>query len=99
MTEEEDYGPCCACGRTGRTVRNFLMLPKKAPIPGNGWGCLVCGLPPDGALAVVCDRCLRQNASIKFVVKGYVSDKQRVSVDTLPDELFEHHMELHSNEQ
>jgi hypothetical protein len=40
MEQFPDLGPCCACGITGPTVRNFLALAKKASIPGHGWGCL-----------------------------------------------------------
>lgn len=39
-----NVGPCCACEGI-ENVRHFLMLPHKAPIPGRGWGCAVCGLP------------------------------------------------------
>jgi hypothetical protein len=48
-------GPCCACERVGPRVRNWIMLHKRAVIAGHGWGCFVCGLPPDGASYVLCD--------------------------------------------
>lgn len=47
---------CCACGRT-RTCRNIICTEFCAPEPGTGWGCVVCHLPQDGAVAVVCDDC------------------------------------------
>lgn len=60
-----DLGPCCACRQPGKTVRNLLMLPLRAPASANpdrdraqgGWGCVVCHLPCEGAVAVLCDRC------------------------------------------
>jgi hypothetical protein len=53
MTE---LGPCCICEGT-KKVKNIFMLPVESPY-GDGWGCLQCGLPPAGAVAVVCDRCM-----------------------------------------
>lgn len=61
MMSNGDYAPpnlgtCCICG-TADDVRVVLMLNKKCPTPGRGWGCLVCGLPEDGAVAVLCSDC------------------------------------------
>jgi hypothetical protein len=59
--EEEqvpDLGPCCGCEVTTLGACNIVMLDKKAPVAGAGWGCLVCELPHDGAVAVLCDACL-----------------------------------------
>lgn len=53
-----DLGSCCICGVVGATVVNVLTLPQKAPLPGRGWGCVVCMLPSDGAVAVICTPCL-----------------------------------------
>ncbi|WP_218080918.1 hypothetical protein [Anthocerotibacter panamensis] len=73
-----DCGPCCSCGKTGPTVRNFLALPEKAPIPGTGWGCTVCGLPQDGALAILCDQCLTTDPpKVKSLIYGYPAHQQR----------------------
>ena len=54
-----DLGPCCICERSDETVRNILMLHKQSPY-GRGWGCVVCGLPAEGASAVVCDACIKR---------------------------------------
>ncbi|WP_138500945.1 hypothetical protein [Nostoc sp. PA-18-2419] len=66
------------------------MLPKKAPVLGTGWGCLVCGLPSDGAVAVACDDCLAlmdtQPDVIKEVIYGYASDKKRYSIAGLAED-------------
>ncbi len=64
-------------------MRNIISLPKKAPIPGSGWGCFVCGLPADGAIAVVCDRCLESKAEIKFACVGYAAANKRFPVEQL----------------
>lgn len=97
--EAPDLGSCCVCGKTGPTVRNVLMLKFKAPQPGKGWGCFVCGLKNDGAVAVVCDECLGDpdagsKVDIKFACVGYPQDNQRISLDQLA-EPFDHNMARH----
>ena len=80
--EPEPYGTCCVCGCEDGTVTNFLMLDVKAPVPGTGWGCVICGTPSDGALAALCDQCARNpNPPIKEVINGYIKDCQRISID------------------
>jgi len=83
---------CCACGQRKRGVRNVMCLHKKAPIRGTGWGCAACGLPPDGALAIVCDDCIGENwkegqplkNEIKYACVGYVEQStKRIPVDEL----------------
>lgn len=74
-----EFGPCCACGKDDDTVRNICTLPYKASVPGTGWGCVVCGLPPDGAVTVLCDDCVESEdlPEITHIIKGYPHDKQR----------------------
>jgi hypothetical protein len=94
MTEIDPHtlGPCCNCGTTVG-VTNIMMLDLRAPTPGKGWGCAVCNLPADGAVAVLCDACLEQ--PLKTVCDGYPKEGKRVPVDTLSDEPFAHDMEKH----
>jgi hypothetical protein len=77
VAEIMQLGPCCACGTTGPTVRNILMLDEVAPEPGTGWGCFQCGLPDDGCLAVLCDACLEADAPITQMVMGYPGEGRR----------------------
>jgi hypothetical protein len=91
-------GPCCICGGT-RRVRNILMLSKKAPVPGHGWGCLACGLPADGASVVVCDRCCRLHSSdivaaCRYACRGYPATDGRVPIGELTG-THEHDMAKH----
>ena len=51
-----NFGQCCACHGT-KNVRTVVMLHRRGPVPGTGWGCVVCDLPLDGAISVVCDSC------------------------------------------
>jgi len=96
LTEEDDLldllqeeappitvGRCCACRRVDVECRNLVMLHVQAPVPGTGWGCVVCGLPNDGALALVCDGCLERNAPILDAIEGYASKGGRIARDTL----------------
>lgn len=76
-------GTCCACGQDGPTVRNIMMLDFRAPVPGTGWGCIVCDLPSDGAIAVLCDTCAENNAEIRDVCVGQPADNVRASIKTV----------------
>lgn len=89
-----DLGECCACGRT-ENVRNVVMHNKRAPVPGTGWGCVVCSLPNDGAVSVICDLCLETNAKIKDVCHGFPKAKSRRALASLSPEPFQHDMRYH----
>lgn len=91
---EIDLGPCCACGAVAN-VRNVIALNRRGPTPGQGWSCLQCGLPPGGAVAVVCDTCLATKAEIKFVCAGGTGSGGRVPIEACPTEKFKHRMEYH----
>jgi len=75
------------------------MLYVKGPSPGKGWGCVVCGIPSDGALVVLSNRCGRQlergdDDHVKFAIKGYLYDGERVAVAELT-EPFDHDLSKH----
>jgi hypothetical protein len=93
--ERIDLGPCCACGATGPSVRNIIMLDCKAPIAGTGWGCFQCGLASDGAVAVLCDRCLEEHREPVRAVAGYPKSGGRVPVASLTGR-HEHRLHLHN---
>lgn len=102
--EEIDLGPCCICEQTGPDVRNMITLNRYAPVPGTGWGCVVCGLFPNGAIAVVCDACIRAHAAaspdgepleVKYVCYGYPAHGERMLISHLSSERFEHDLALH----
>jgi hypothetical protein len=75
------------------------MLDQEAPLPGSGWGCVVCDLPPNGAMVVLCDECLRDNALPHFVVYGPIGHKQRMPIDELKRVPFVHDLSRHPNER
>lgn len=85
-----DLGPCCACGRDDRSVRNLLCLPYRVDWDG-GWGCLQCDVSAHGAVAVVCDACLAANAELKFAIKGFATGKKRVPIEAVKSFASWHH--------
>jgi hypothetical protein len=104
-----DLGPCCICERTGSSVKNILLLNKRSPILGHGWGCFQCGLLSDGATAVVCDRCLgpvdrhtgipttSPAARLRFACRGFPRTDGRIPIDELIGE-FRHDRSRHPGE-
>lgn len=66
MEKMPTLGRCCNClcsgkGKDGKPlVQNINMLGYEAPIPGTGWGCIICKQPPNGAIVVLCDACQEQ---------------------------------------
>lgn len=89
-----DLGPCCACDGVVN-VRNIYTLAQRGPVPGTGWGCFVCGLPKDGAIAVVCDACYEAAREPRYVCDGYPLQKRRIPVASLDRTPFDHDEERH----
>jgi hypothetical protein len=87
-------GPCCCCGGI-RNVRNIVMLNSRASVPGTGWGCVVCGLPGDGASYICCDRCLNDQVAPRELILGYPVDCQREPIANLSPDIFKHDMSKH----
>jgi len=94
-------GTCCMCLKEeDATVRNFITIEKRAPVPGTGWGCVVCRLPSDGAVAVVCDECLPKleaGEGLKEVILGFPAYRERFPYEKLQGD-FKHTQELHERE-
>src|SRR4051812_30358355 len=81
------FGPCCG-SQTTAGVTNVVMLDPRGPVPGQGWGCVVCGLPADGAVAVLCNDCVLAYEDdpkvLRFACRGYATSGQRIPIDELP---------------
>lgn len=90
-----NFHSCCACGATGPSVRNILMLDRLCPTPGKGWGCLTCGLPMNGALVILCDACLEAGADPKFVCTGWATEPERTPIVDLSPDPFGHVLHRH----
>ena len=103
MSPDLKMGMCCICLMEHPTVRNVIMLDKRAIREGTGcWGCFQCGLPMAGAIAVLCDDCLAEyqedRVKIALACVGAPKDNQRVPLSTLT-EPFEHDMSKHVDEE
>lgn len=89
MNDEPTLGACCNC-ETLEGVRNIGCVNKKAPVPGKGWGCIVCDLPADGATVVLCDACAKSlrasKADPRFACRGYPASDGRVPFSELTGE-------------
>lgn len=91
-----DLGTCCACSEKRPDVRNLVCIPKQAPVPGTGWGCFVCHRPQNGAIAVLCDRCIEEAHEVIFVCIGMPAlGGGRMPISELADGAFEHDMAFH----
>lgn len=98
--ETPDLGTCCVCANR-RLVRTIVMLNGRCPIPGRGWGCLVCNLPADGALAVVCDYCADDYfdgfAALRWFCTGHPGPDGRTEIRELRG-IFRHEPHNHPGE-
>lgn len=93
-----NLGRCCNC-ETYENVRNLIMIEKKAPKPGTGWGCLQCGLASDGAMAVLCDACAEiRPFPVKLACVNYPDRDERIPIESLFGE-HKHDMSKHPEER
>lgn len=86
LTFAFELGPCCCCERSeadGVAVIHAVMLDARAPLAGRGWGCVLCRLDHDGALAVYCDECFNANATPKLACRGIPWLDGRVAIAEL----------------
>jgi len=87
--------PCCNCCKRGRHT-NIATLPRRALEPGKGWGCAICGLPPDGAVAILCDVCIELPGPPRYACAGFLVEEERIAYTDLPPGDFEHDLEVHA---
>lgn len=93
-----ELGPCCCCGTESGAIRTLAQLDFEAPTGFNGWGCVQCGAPSRGAIAVLCDACARpdNDAPLRFICGGtYVADGQRVPLEGYERRPFGHELSKH----
>lgn len=94
---QPQFGQCCAC-RGSENVRTIVMHDFRAPIAGSGWGCVVCHLPMDGAISVICDHCRECEGPILDVCVGYPKDNQRFAMTALTKMPFGHDLSQHADD-
>lgn len=91
-------GSCCICERYEK-VRTVILINRKCIVRGHGWGCTICHLPPDGAVAVLCDSCMQffeaGLVKINLACAGYPQEEGRVPIEQLT-EPHEHNHRIHA---
>jgi hypothetical protein len=93
-----EIGDCCHCLRNCLevgTIVNLIFLKQRAPVAGTGWGCQTCGIPEDGAMAVLCEECHKESKPILYACMGLVTDNNRVPIESLSKEPFGHNLQSH----
>lgn len=95
--EHQNFGLCCVCGADGSS--NFVLLKRLAPVPGTGWGCALCGLPPNGAIAICCEKCVSRAfmGGITQVVYGMPTAGGRCDLSGLKNSTFDHDQAQHNS--
>src|SRR5262249_19623136 len=98
--DRPDLGLCCNC--QAQPALAVAWLRRRAPVAGPGWGCVVCDLPLDGAVAVLCDACADAlemcEQPPRFVCVGAPSENRRLPYTDLPAGAFDHDASKHTDE-
>jgi hypothetical protein len=101
MTDAPDLGICCDCQAAPAVA--IAMLARRAPVAGTGWGCVVCDLPSDGAVAVFCKACgdarETDDKPLRFVCIGYPNENRRLPYDELAPGDFNHDAAKHAADE
>ncbi len=77
---------------TEQTMAEIEHVPSRTR---TGWGCVVCHLPSDGAVAVLCDYCLGRDGPPNQVCRGYPMDGDRTPFAALDPAPFDHDPRFH----
>jgi hypothetical protein len=91
---EWNLGPCCVCGCAD--AHAIVFLDFFGPPGFIGWGCFQCGLPSQGAIAILCEPCVESGAEPLFIADGhYATDRVRLSLEHYRRVPFVHNDALH----
>ena len=93
-----DYGTCCVCESVIEDPI-LISLPFKVHVESESkWGCFQCGLPFEGAVAVICDACVDEHGvNIEDKIKFLMNNKERIPVPPVEIRIpHEHDYSLHS---
>ncbi len=106
--EPAALGRCCRCQQADANVLHMLEI-KSPERDGRGWGCMVCGLPPEGAIVVFCEPCAqhfehdREAAAQWFetptICLGFPQDNRRQQVEKKQMEPHDHDLTKHPKRQ
>ena len=86
---------CCICMQTKPYVRTGVECLFAGPVPGLGWGCDICRLPNNGAIALLCDHCLESGKAPLAVCGSYPWAADRVLMQEMKLVPFRHDPAIH----
>ena len=94
---KSEYGCCCICEST-QNVNNLIQLDYKVESE-SGWGCVRCGLPAEGAIAIVCDACIDKHGKsedLEDKIKLLMNGIKRIPAPPVSDRVpHEHDLSRH----
>lgn len=103
MGSPSKFGACCRCLKDDGNVRTIVHLEFEGPSDFNGWGCVQCGVPQRGALAVICDACadgMKSIDELSFICGGkYMVDRERLPLEGYERKPFGHDLSKHPEVQ
>ena len=83
---KSEYGCCCICEST-TNVNNIVQLDYKVESE-SGWGCMKCGLAPEGALAIICDTCADESdPNVEDKIKLLMNGIKRIPVPPVEERI------------
>ena len=95
MNSPKNYGACCICEAETADVQNIIMLDYKTRSE-SVWGCYVCWLPFEGAVACVCDTCIEKYDNVEAEIKFLMDSHRRIPVPPVEERvLHQHNLSLH----
>lgn len=82
QADDCDFGACCICESTEQ-VRNIIQIDASPPTENKSyWICPQCGV--NGAMAVICDKCIDPDIDVVNRLKFFVKEKeQRLPIELL----------------
>lgn len=98
--KKNEYGSCCICETSTLDVRNIIQLDYKVKSE-SAWGCFKCGLPAEGAVAIVCDACIEKHGDDTEKHIRFLMDSAERRIPVPPEEErvpHEHDLSYHVDE-
>jgi hypothetical protein len=93
IAAQTSFGMCCLCEGNNAVV--IVFLTARSPVADHGWGCAVCGISANGAIAVLCKPCAGAyehsdapniELHLKWACRGYPATEGRIPFEDLRGE-------------
>ena len=101
MNLPKNYRTCCICEAETADVRNVILLDYKVVCESETvWGCYGCGLPFEGAAAVVCDTCIEKYEDVEAEIKFLMDSHRRIPVPPVEERIpHKHNLSFHKEDR